>query len=62
MQINVQQDATKRFLKVMGLWCENEVEAMSFSSRTSAMLFCIRHYLSGVHLLVKYEDGRYERH
>ncbi len=60
MQIFVRQDATDQFLKELGAWCENEAEALRFPNRTSALLFCIQFYLSGVHVVVKHEDGRYE--
>lgn len=61
MRIFVQQDATNHFLKGLGMWSDQEEEALAFPSRTSALLFCIRYYLSGVHLIVKHDDGHYEQ-
>jgi hypothetical protein len=61
VKILVRQEITDQFLGGLGTWVPEESEAMTFPNRTSALLFCIRYYLSGVQVVVHYDDGHWER-
>ncbi|HEY1172300.1 MAG TPA: hypothetical protein VGH19_13080 [Verrucomicrobiae bacterium] len=61
MKILVRQEVTNQFLSDLGRWVPDEAEAMSFPNRTSAFLFCIRFYISGVQVVVHHDDGHWER-
>lgn len=61
VKILVRQEITDQFLGGLGKWVPDEGEAMTFPNRTSALLFCIRNYLSGVQVVVHHDDGHWER-
>lgn len=60
MKVFVQQDTTELYLGGLGSWVPDSHQAMVFHNRTSAFLFCIRYYLSGVHVVVQNDQGEWE--
>lgn len=48
------------FLGGLGSWVPDESHAMVFHNRTSAFLFCVRYYLSGVTVVVQNDEGQWE--
>lgn len=60
MQVFVRQDVTNLYLRGLDKWVPTETDALTFPNRTSAFLFCIRYYLSGVRVVVKNDEGGWE--
>jgi hypothetical protein len=60
MRIVLQQKETGLYFKDIGAWVRTSVEAMDFVSSTTAIEFCLANKLSGVHLVLKFEDQQYD--
>ena len=60
MRILIQQKETSLYFKDVGSWTRNPTEAMDFLSSTSAIEFCVTNKISGVQLVLKFEEQRYD--
>jgi len=60
MRILVQQKETGLYFKDIEAWTRNPAEAMDFLSSTSAIDFCVMNKISGVQLVLKFEEQRYD--
>jgi len=60
MRILVQQKETGLYLKNLESWARRGSEAMDFMSSTNAIDFCVANKLSGVHVVLKFEEEPYE--
>lgn len=60
MRILLQQKDTGLYFKDIGVWAREASEAMDFLSSTSAIDFCTLNNISGVQLVLKFEEQRYD--
>jgi hypothetical protein len=60
MRILIQQKETGLYFKDVDAWTRNPAEAMDFLSSTSAIDFCAMNKISGVQLVLKFEEQRYD--
>lgn len=60
MRILLQQKETGLYFKDIDSWTRNSAEAMDFLSSTAAIDFCVTNKLSGVQLVLKFEEHRYD--
>jgi hypothetical protein len=60
MRILLQQKETGLYFKDIGAWTREAAEAMDFLSSTSAIDFCVLNKISDVHLVLKFEEQRYD--
>jgi hypothetical protein len=60
MRILLQQKETGLYVKNADSWARQRSEAMDFMSSTSAIDFCVANKLSGVHVVLKFEQEPYE--
>jgi hypothetical protein len=60
MRILLQQKETGLYFKDIGAWTGESAEAMDFLSSTSAIDFCVVNRISGVQLVLKFEEHRYD--
>jgi hypothetical protein len=60
MRILLQQKSTGLYFKDIEDWTRDPVEAMDFLSSTSAIDFCVLNRISGVQLVLKFEEQRYD--
>ena len=60
MRILLQQKETGLYFKDVDSWARNVSEAMDFLSSTTAIDFCTANKLSGMHLVLKFEEEPYE--
>jgi hypothetical protein len=60
MRILLQQKETGLYFKDIGAWSREPGEAMDFLSSTSAIEFCTLNKISGVQLVLKFEEQRYD--
>lgn len=60
MRILLQQIKTGLYFKDIGAWTREAVEAMDFLSSTSAIDFCMMNKISGIQLVLKFEEQRYD--
>jgi hypothetical protein len=60
MRILLQQKETGLYFKDIGAWTREAGEAMDFLSSTSAIDFCMMNKISGVQLVLKFEEQRYD--
>jgi hypothetical protein len=60
MRILLQQKETGLYFKDIGAWTREPAEAMDFLSSTSAIDFCMMNKISGVQLVLKFEEQRYD--
>jgi hypothetical protein len=58
MRILVQQKQTGLYFKDIGSWTQLNAEAMDFVSSTAAIDFCVSNKLSGVQLVLKFEEEK----
>jgi hypothetical protein len=56
MRILLQQIETGFYFKDAGDWTRDPAEAMDFISSTKAIDFCATHAISGVQLVLKFEE------
>lgn len=60
MRILLQQKETGLYFKDVEAWTREAAEAMDFLSSTSAIDFCVMNRISGVQLVLKFEEQRYD--
>lgn len=60
MRILLQNKETGLYFKDINAWVRNGSEAMDFVSSSSAIDFCVANKLSGLQVVLKFEDQRYE--
>ncbi len=60
MRILIQQKQTGLYFKDVGAWTRDAAEAMDFLSSTSAIDFCVTNKMTGVQLVLKFEEQRYD--
>jgi hypothetical protein len=58
MRILVQQKETGLYFKDVGSWTPKGAEAMDFVSSTAAMDFCTSNKLTGVQLVLKFDEEK----
>lgn len=59
-RIIIQHRVNRLFLKALGSWTQHEGEAYSFSTTTTALLFCLRHQLHLTQIVMKFGEDRYD--
>ena len=60
MKILLQQKESGLYFKDVDAWDPNPTEAMDFLCSTSAIDFCVANKISGVQLVLKFEEQRYD--
>jgi hypothetical protein len=60
MRILLQQKETGLYFKDIDSWTRDSSGAMDFLSSTAAIDFCVTNKLSGVQLVLKFEEHRYD--
>ncbi len=60
MRILLQQKETGLYFKEVGGWAHNPADAMDFVNSTKAIDFCATHKITGVQLVLKFEEQLYE--
>lgn len=60
MKILLQQKQTGEYFKEDGVWTRDPAEAKDFLSSTKAIEFCVMNKVSGVHLVLKFEEQHYD--
>jgi hypothetical protein len=60
MRIILQQKETGLYFKDIDSWARDSSEAMDFLSSTAAIDFCVSNKLSGVQLVLKFEEQQYD--
>src|SRR5262245_58977137 len=60
MRILLQQKESGLYFKDIGAWVPVSAEAMDFVSSTAAIEFCRRNGLSGVQVVLKFQEQHYE--
>lgn len=60
MRILLQQKETGLYFKDVGAWVRPSAEGMDFVSSTAAIDFCVANKLSGVQLVLKFEEQEYD--
>ena len=58
MRILLQQKETGLYFKDISSWAVESSEAMDFLSSTAAIEFCVTNKLTGVHLVLKFEEQK----
>jgi hypothetical protein len=60
MRIVLQQKDTGLYFKDIDAWVRTSAEAMDFVSSTAAIDFCVVNKLTGVQLVLKFEEQKYD--
>jgi hypothetical protein len=60
MRILLQQKETGQYFEDIGAWTREPADAMDFLSSTSAIDFCVTNRISGVQIVLKFEEQRYD--
>lgn len=60
MRILVQQKDSGLYFRDVGAWTRSPAEAMDFLSSTSAIDFCVLNKISGVQLVLKFDEQQYD--
>ena len=60
MRILLQQKDTGLYFKDIDSWTRLQPEAMDFVSSTAALDFCTQNKISGVQMVLKFEEQAYE--
>ena len=60
MRILLQQKENGLYFKDIGVWDPDPSQAMDFLSSTSAIDFCVANKITGVQLVLKFEEQRYD--
>lgn len=60
MRILLQQKETGLYFKDVGSWVRDTTEAMDFVSSTVAIDFCVTNKLPDVHLVLKFQDQKFD--
>jgi len=59
-RILLKQKETDLYFKDIETWTRNSSEGMDFLSSTAAIDFCARNKLTGVQLVLKFEEQKYD--
>lgn len=60
MRILLQQKDTGLYFKDIDQWVRQGKDAMDFVSSSAAIEFCVSNHLSGLQIVLKFEDQKYE--
>lgn len=60
MRILLQQKNNGQYFKESGVWTTSAAEAMDFLSSMKAIAYCNANHLSGVQLVLKFDEQPYE--
>jgi len=60
MRILLQHKQSGLYFKDIDAWVPNSPDAMDFVSSTAAISFCVTNRLSDVHLVLKFEEQKYD--
>lgn len=60
MKVLLQQKSSGFYLKTDGGWTLNRMDAEDFLSSSKATEFCTLHKLSGVQIVLKFEEQHYD--
>jgi hypothetical protein len=60
MRILLQHKQTGLYFRDIDSWVRNGLEAMDFVSSSSAIDFCVTNKLNDVHLVLKFEEHKYD--
>lgn len=60
MRILIQHKETGLYFRDIDSWVRSSSQAMDFVSSTAAIDFCAINRLSGVHLVLKFEEQKYD--
>jgi hypothetical protein len=60
MRIVLQQKQSGLYFKDIDAWSRDSVEAMDFLSSTAAIDFCVANKISGVQLVLKFDELKYD--
>ncbi len=60
MRILLQQKETGLYFKDVGSWTHNTSEAIDFLNSTAAIDFCVTNNISDVHLVLKFDEQKYD--
>ena len=60
MRILLQQTETGLYFKDVGSWSRDSSQAMDFASSTTAIDFCVTNKLTGIQLVLKFEEQKYD--
>lgn len=60
MRILLQQKETGLYFESLGVWSQSSKSAMNFLSSTAAIEFCLAHGLRDVHLVLKFDDHKFD--
>jgi len=60
MRILLQHKQTGLYFKDISSWVRSGSDAMDFVSSTTAIDFCVTNKLNEVHLVLKFEEQRYD--
>ena len=60
MRILLQQKESGLYFKDIGAWVPVSAEAMDFVSSTAAIEFCLQNRLSGIQVVLKFQEQHYE--
>jgi hypothetical protein len=60
MRILIQQKESGLYFKDINAWTRESGEAMDFLSSTSAIDFCVTNKITGVQLVLKFEEQHYD--
>lgn len=60
MRILLQEKNSGNYFKDVGEWISDSSEAMDFLSSTSAIDFCVANKISGVQIVLKFDEQRYD--
>jgi hypothetical protein len=58
MRIVLQQIDSGLYFKDIGAWTRDPAEAMDFLSSTSAIDFCLQNRITGIQLVLKFQEQR----
>ncbi len=60
MRIVLQETRTGRYLKELDAWSADSAEAKDFVSSTTAFDFCMAHHITGVQVVLKFDEEKYD--
>ena len=60
MKILVQNCFTHLYLKSLTQWTANHAEAQAFPSSENAILYCAKHKIPAVQVVLKFDPDRYD--
>ncbi len=60
MRVLLQQKDSGLYLQDLNSWTRRSSDARDFLSSTAAIDFCLAHSISGVQLVLKFEEQRYD--